>query len=153
MRMILSYFAGALFGVGLLVSRMANPAKVLSFLNIAGPWDPSLALVMAGAVAAASLGFWWARHRAQPFLAGQFSKFPSSGVNARLILGAGIFGIGWGLSGLCPGPAIVDLPLRPLPVGLFVIAMLLGMALVRYLPALRQNSSTANNAARHRVWN
>ena len=143
MRLILSYLAGALFGSGLLVSRMANPAKVLSFLDIAGRWDPSLALVMAGAVAIAALGFWWGRHRARPFLSGQFSKLPSSGVNARLLLGAGIFGTGWGLSGLCPGPALVDLPLRPLPIGLFVIAMLLGMALVRYLPALRQNSPTA----------
>ena len=151
MRLIVSYLAGALFGGGLLVSRMANPAKVLSFLDIAGRWDLSLALVMAGAVAVAASGFWWGRHRAQPVLGGQFARLASSGVNARLILGAGIFGIGWGLSGLCPGPALVDLPLRPLPVGLFVIAMLLGMALVRYLPALRQNPPTASAVAPHEV--
>jgi uncharacterized membrane protein YedE/YeeE len=151
MRLIAAYLTGALFGVGLLVSRMANPAKVLSFLNFAGPWDASLALVMAAAVSVAALAFWWGRHRTRPFLAERFASVPWSGVNARLILGAGIFGIGWGLSGLCPGPALVDLPLRPLPIGMFVIAMLVGMRIIAVLPTRTEGGSTATLLTKHNV--
>lgn len=143
MRLLVSYLAGLLFGVGLLISRMANPAKVLSFLDFAGRWDPSLALVMGAAVGIAGVGFGIGRHRAQPSLGGQFAKLPRSGIDPPLITGAAIFGVGWGLSGLCPGPALVDLPLRPIPIGLFIMAMLIGMALVRLIPAGRRHLPSA----------
>lgn len=142
MRLVVSYLAGLVFGVGLLVSRMANPAKVISFLDLAGHWDPSLALVMGAAVGVASAGFWLARRRAQPLLGGRFVTLPRSGIGPRLIGGAAIFGVGWGLSGLCPGPALVDLPLRPLPIGLFVIAMLIGMTLAQVVPVRRPEPVT-----------
>lgn len=130
MNVALAYIAGVIFGLGLLVSRMANPAKVISFLNFGGPWDGSLALVMAAAVGVAALAFRWTRHRKAPLLADRFPPLPFAGITTRLLAGAAIFGVGWGLSGLCPGPAIVDLPLRPVPVAIFIVTMVVGMRIV-----------------------
>ena len=123
----LSLLAGAVFGLGLLVSGMANPAKVLGFLDLAGPWDPSLALVMAGAIAIASMAFAVAGRRPLSLM-GQEIKLPSSRtVDRRLVAGSLLFGIGWGIAGFCPGPALVALGLGEGKAVVFVVAMLAGM--------------------------
>ena len=130
MRLIASSFIiGLIFGLGLVISQMINPAKVLGFLDIAGNWDPSLALVMAGAVAVSSVGFALAGHRIKPVWARAFQLPDRRDVDARLVIGAALFGIGWGLVGLCPGPALTALSLGIWPVLIFVGAMLAGMAL------------------------
>lgn len=130
-----SFAVGLLFGLGLVVSQMVNPAKVLAFLDVFGDWDPSLALVMGGAVAAASIGFALAGRRAAPLWAPAFQIPTRRDLDARLITGAALFGIGWGLVGLCPGPAIAALPLGLWQSFVFVVAMLAGMALHRLIPA------------------
>lgn len=121
-----AFFAGALLGTGLIVSGMSQPAKVLAFLDIAGAWDPSLALVMAGAIAVAFPAFAWAkRHRRT--LGGDPVELPArTDIDARLIVGSVVFGIGWGLAGLCPGPALVSVGFGSLPGLAFVAAMILG---------------------------
>jgi uncharacterized membrane protein YedE/YeeE len=124
--------AGLVFGLGLVLSGMSNPAKVLGFLDLAGPWDPSLALVMAGAIAVGLVGFAMARKRAASVL-GLPMRIPTTGtVDRRLAVGAIVFGIGWGLVGLCPGPAVVALSSGSLEAILFVAAMLAGMAIYEF---------------------
>ncbi len=132
MRQILTaLIAGVLFGIGLSVSRMVDPAKVLNFLDLAGAWDPSLAFVLMGATGTAALGYRLVRRRTAPLLAEEFHLPPTRAIDRRLVAGASIFGIGWGLVGLCPGPAIAALALAPADVGLFVLAMLGGMLAFR----------------------
>jgi uncharacterized membrane protein YedE/YeeE len=122
--------AGLVFGLGLIAAGMTDPAKVLAFLDLAGAWDPSLALVMGGAIAVALLPFGWAKRRGRT-LAGQPVQWPAArGIDTRLLLGGLLFGIGWGLAGLCPGPAIVALVAGLAHVWLFVLAMLAGLLLV-----------------------
>ncbi|WP_201865060.1 DUF6691 family protein [Microvirga soli] len=136
MPLILSASAsGLLFGLGLIVSQMVNPAKVLAFLDIFGNWDPSLAFVMGGAVAVSALGYWIARRRGTPALAPRLEIPTRRDLDARLIGGAALFGIGWGLVGLCPGPALVALTFAPVEIFVFFAAMIAGMALFRVLPA------------------
>ena len=125
-RMTAPLLCGLIFGTGLLVSGMVQPTKVLGFLDIFGAWDPSLAVVMAAALAVATPGFMLARQRARPMLAGHFWPV-KSGIDAPLVLGAGLFGIGWGLVGLCPGPALESLATLSPGVIVFVIAMAGGM--------------------------
>ena len=126
--LIASFACGLLFGAGLLVSGMNDPVKVLGFLDLFGAWDATLAFVMAGAVAVSSAGFALARRRRAPLLA-QRSFWPTrTDINAKLLIGGGMFGIGWGLIGFCPGPALVNLAGMSLPVIAFVIAMAAGMA-------------------------
>ena len=108
--------AGLLFGLGLTVSQMANPAKVLGFLDLAGDWDPSLAFVLAGAVATAALGFRLVQRAGRPLLAPAFRLPTATRIDRPLLLGAAIFGLGWGLVGFCPGPALAALGLDGLPV-------------------------------------
>ncbi len=119
---------GALFGAGLALSGMTNPAKVAGFLDLFGRWDPSLALVMAGAMAAFFLGSrLLLGKREAPLLGGRFPSPPTGRPDLRLLFGATLFGIGWGLAGFCPGPAVVNLATARTDVLLFLLAMLLGM--------------------------
>jgi uncharacterized membrane protein YedE/YeeE len=120
-------FCGFLFGMGLLVSGMANPAKVLAFLDLSGAWDPSLALVMAGAVVIAVPGFAIAKRKGMSVLGDPLRIPTTDGIDARLLLGSATFGVGWGLAGICPGPAIVALGSGHLRAIVFVGAMLVGM--------------------------
>jgi uncharacterized membrane protein YedE/YeeE len=130
MALIVSAFAsGLIFGLGLVISQMINPAKVLAFLDIFGSWDPSLALVMAAAVAASALGYAYARHRGVAVLAPRLEIPTRRDLEPRLLAGAAIFGVGWGLVGLCPGPALVNLVTGPWPIVIFVAAMVAGLAL------------------------
>ena len=118
--------AGLIFGAGLVLSGMAQPAKVLAFLNISGAWDPSLLLVMAAAVGVHVLAYRWARRREAPFAATNF-HFPSRGrPSPRLLAGAALFGIGWGLAGFCPGPSVVALASGMQGPFVFVAALLTG---------------------------
>ena len=128
-RIIAPLLCGLIFGTGLLVSGMVQPTKVLAFLDIFGAWDPSLAVVMAAALAVAAPGFMLARQRGRPVLAGQYFLPGKSEIDAPLMLGAGLFGIGWGLVGLCPGPALESLATLSPGVVVFVVAMAGGMIL------------------------
>ena len=119
--------AGLIFGLGLTVSGMIDPAKVLGFLDIAGDWDPSLLFVLGGAVVTATIGFRLVQRRRAPLFADRFHLPASSGIDGHFILGAALFGIGWGLAGFCPGPALAGLVLGLWQPWLFVAAMLAGM--------------------------
>ena len=124
-----SLFAGLLFGIGLIVSGMADPAKVLGFLDLAGAWDPSLALVMAGAIAVAAPAFWWAGRRTLSLLGLKMSLPSSRQIDRRLVGGSLLFGAGWGIAGYCPGPALVALGAGIGSAWVFVAAMLAGMVI------------------------
>ncbi len=141
--LVLSAFAaGLLFGLGLIVSQMVNPGKVLAFLDVTGSWDPSLAFVMVGAIAASGVGYAVAKSRGAPILDDRL-EIPSRGdFDARLVGGAALFGVGWGLVGLCPGPAVAALPLGLWQGLAFVAAMLVGMALFAALPSGKSGSSS-----------
>jgi uncharacterized membrane protein YedE/YeeE len=119
--------AGLIFGVGLLVSGMANPAKVLGFLDIAGNWDPSLAFVMAGAIAIGSVGFAMARRRKYSLFDAPMLLPTATRIDRRVLAGSAMFGAGWGLAGFCPGPALVCVGSGEFGAMLFVVAMLVGM--------------------------
>ena len=108
MRLFISFVLGLVFGVGLYVSGMTQPSKVLGFLDILGDWDPSLAFVMAGAVAVGLVAFSFARQRRRTFLGDELRLPRITEIDAPLVVGSLIFGIGWGLSGICPGPGIAD---------------------------------------------
>lgn len=132
-----AFIAGLVFGIGLLVSGMANPAKVLGFLDLAGPWDPSLALVMGGAVAIGLVAFHLAGKR-QTSLLGDVMRLPTRrDIDKPLVLGSLGFGIGWGLAGFCPGPALVALGAGELKALVFTIAMVSGMAFYALFQGLR----------------
>lgn len=124
---VASFLSGLIFGAGLLISGMTEPAKVLGFLDIFGAWDATLAFVMAGAVAVAAIGFALARRRGTPMLAAKYRWPTRSDLDAPLVTGAVLFGAGWGLVGICPGPAIVNLAGLGLPITVFVAAMIFGM--------------------------
>jgi uncharacterized membrane protein YedE/YeeE len=127
MGIIAPLICGLIFGTGLLISGMVQPAKVLGFLDILGAWDPSLAVVMAAALAVAVPGFTLARNRPRPVLTGQYFWPGKSDIDAPLVAGAGLFGVGWGLVGLCPGPALESLATLSPGVVVFVVAMACGM--------------------------
>lgn len=127
MQMLVTYLAGLIFGVGLCVSGMNRPEKVLGFLDIAGLWDPSLAFVMAGAIGVAFFAFRLAATRARAWLGDPMRLPTSTTVDRRLLAGSAIFGLGWGLAGVCPGPGIVDLGFFDPRAAVFVVAMLAGM--------------------------
>lgn len=127
MTAVTALLAGLLFGIGLMVSGMANPAKVLGFLDLAGRWDPSLAFVMLGAIAIGSLAFFIAKRRKRSLLGLPIQLPASAKVTLRLILGSTAFGIGWGLAGFCPGPALVAMGAGYPKAWGFVAAMVAGM--------------------------
>lgn len=118
--------AGTLFGLGLAVSQMVNPEKVLAFLNVSGDWDPSLALVLAAALAVSAIGYRLAARRAAPLLGDAFRLPSRTDLDAKLIGGSAIFGVGWGLAGYCPGPAISAMALGTLEPFVFIAALALG---------------------------
>ena len=133
LRLAVTLLSGALFGLGLAVSGMSNPAKVIGFLDVAGDWDPTLALVMGGAILVVGPAFGLIFRRRRPVLAEDFDLPAKKEVDARLLGGSALFGVGWGLSGFCPGPAVVALiPALAsgiVPVFAFVVAMVAGMAI------------------------
>jgi uncharacterized membrane protein YedE/YeeE len=124
---ISSYVAGLLFGIGLLVSGMANPATVLGFFDVAGLWNPTLALVMAGGLSVTALGYRWCLKRSGPLCAATYQLPGGTQVDARLMLGSALFGLGWGLAGYCPGPAVLAAAGGLTEAALFSAAMLGGM--------------------------
>lgn len=127
MRKLMAFLAGLIFGIGLLTAGMANPAKVLAFLDLGGAWDPSLALVMAAAIGVAFLPFSWARMQRVSVLGAPMQLPGKRELDRRLIGGSLLFGIGWGIAGICPGPAVAILLTGRWQVLLFVAAMLVGM--------------------------
>ena len=133
MRAAINFIAGLIFSLGLLISGMANPAKVQNFLDLAGTFDPSLIFVMLGAVVVTLIGYLFVLRRPRPLLAERFLVPSLKDIDGRLVVGSGLFGIGWGLSGFCPGPAISSLPLLAKGTLIFVPAMLIGIGLARIL--------------------
>lgn len=131
--LIIALLAGLVFGLGLVLSGMANPAKVLGFLDLGGAWDPSLAFVMGGAIAVALPAFAWARKRSRSLLNEPINLPTARQVDRRLVLGSLLFGIGWGVAGFCPGPGVVALGMGQPKALLFVGAMLAGMVLFEWL--------------------
>lgn len=127
MRSLVALVCGVVFGAGLAISGMTNPAKVLAFLDVAGHWDPTLLFVMGSALAVSSVGVAIAQRRVRPWLAETFALPTRKDIDAQLVAGAVIFGVGWGLVGICPGPAIADLSRGSLQVAVFVAAMLAGV--------------------------
>ena len=144
-RIFVGLIAGAMFGFGLSLSGMLDPARVRGFLDVAGHFDPSLAFVLAGAVAVSGVGYLISRVLRRPLLGGDFQLSARKAIDRPLILGAAIFGVGWGASGLCPGPAIASLALGLVPTFVFAGTMLVGilvhdnlydhLAQIRQLPA------------------
>ncbi|MDC9580623.1 YeeE/YedE family protein [Xenorhabdus sp. PR6a] len=130
MVMIFSLLSGVIFGLGLIISGMANPAKVLGFLDLAHPWDPSLAFVMMGAILVGLVGFMLAKRR-QYALCGTPMILPDQRqIDWRLMGGAALFGLGWGIAGICPGPGLVLLGAGHTKGSAFIVAMIIGMVLV-----------------------
>lgn len=150
MAIFLQFLVGLIFGLGLLLSGMANPAKVLDFLDFggiaSGSWDPSLAFVMAGAVAVTFAGFRWVLARPQPLLAERFHLPTQRELDLRIVAGPAIFGVGWGLAGFCPGPALTALGFGTGKAFIFVAAMFAGMWLARLLAGLPALSRIATPA-------
>ena len=132
MHILTAILAGVLFGVGLLLSGMANPVKVHGFLDLAGRWDPSLAMVMGGAICVAIVGFAIAKRRTHTLLNSPMQLPSATGIDRKLVIGSALFGIGWGLAGICPGPALVTLAMGVPQAIVFVLAMLVGMQLFHF---------------------
>ena len=133
-QIVIALFVGALFGAGLAVSGMADPQRVRGFLDLFGAWDPTLAFVMGGAIIPMAIAWRVQNRMARPVAAALFALPTRRDLDPSLIGGAALFGIGWGVAGLCPGPAIADLAIAPVPAGIFVVAMLGGMILHRMMP-------------------
>ncbi len=147
-RMIVALFAGILFGVGLAISGMVNPAKVIGFLDVAGNWDPTLMFVMGGALLVTIPAFRLILKRPRPILADGFALPTRSALDGRLLGGATLFGVGWGLSGFCPGPAVVAMVTGLTPVFAFVAAMGAGMAIYTTIfERPHRGGATANRQA------
>ncbi len=125
-RVIIALISGILFGAGLVLSEMVNPVKVQGFLDLFGNWDPSLVLVMGGAVAVTLVTSRFILRRKTPIFADRFYMAMTSNIDARLILGAVLFGTGWGLSGYCPGPGIVNAMINPAEAIIFIPALIIG---------------------------
>lgn len=129
MQVIMAFIAGLVFGLGLILGGMTNPAKVIGFLDLAGAWNPSLALVMGGAILVGTPAFRWAQKHTRSWLGDDFCLPATSRIDRRLVLGGLTFGVGWGLAGYCPGPAVTSLLVGGTKPWIFVVAMLAGMAI------------------------
>ena len=138
--------SGLVFGLGLIVSGMANPAKVLGFLDLAGAWDPSLALVMGGAIAVGFFAFLIAKNRTRSFIGAEMKLPTTSSIDRRLLAGSALFGAGWGIAGFCPGPGLVALGMGEPKAIVFVAAMLVGMVIFSWLEK-RKNPAVVNAAS------
>jgi uncharacterized membrane protein YedE/YeeE len=136
MRFVLIYLIGVIFGTGIVLSGMANPAKVINFFDIAGTWDPSLAFVMGGALITTAIGYRLVLGRARPIFDGRFNLPTARNLDARLIGGSAIFGIGWGIAGFCPGGALPALGTGLPDVFIFTAAMIAGIFGAKYLQSL-----------------
>jgi hypothetical protein len=136
MRLITTYLIGLIFGLGISISGMANPAKVLNFFDIAGAWDPSLAFVMGGAVVVTFIGYRLVLGRGTPLFGTKFQLPTNNAIDAKLVGGAAVFGVGWGIAGFCPGGALPALGTGRWEVILFVIAMIAGIWLAKALQSM-----------------
>jgi uncharacterized membrane protein YedE/YeeE len=132
MRLFITYLIGLIFGTGIAISGMANPAKVLNFFDIAGTWDPSLIFVMGGALVTTFIGYRLVFGRTQPILADQFQVPSNRALDARLLGGSAVFGIGWGIAGFCPGGALPALGTGRLEVVFFVAAVIVGILIAKW---------------------
>lgn len=133
MTLLTSFLSGLVFGIGLIVAGMANPAKVKGFLDLAGNWDPSLALVMGGAIAVGVFAFRVAHNRMETMLGVELKLPRHVHIDRRLVLGSVLFGIGWGIGGFCPGPGIVAMGAGEIKAVIFVVSMIAGMAVFESL--------------------
>ena len=145
MALLISLLLGVTFGLGLILAGMTNPAKVLAYLDIAGKWDPSLALVMGGAIGVAAPAYALAYRQKTNWLGTPVPAKASASIDSPLLVGSIVFGIGWGLSGFCPGPALVGLGAAYLPAMVFVIAMVFGMEAYEWLLVARENQFKAQS--------
>lgn len=136
MHLVAIYLIGVIFGTGIVVSGMANPAKVINFFDVAGTWDPSLIFVMGGALIVTAVGYRIVFGRGRPIWEGRFSLPTARNLDARLIGGSAVFGVGWGIAGFCPGGALPALGTGRIDVIAFVGAMLLGIFAAKYLQSL-----------------
>jgi uncharacterized membrane protein YedE/YeeE len=148
MNLVTAFLAGLLFGGGLILSGMTNPAKVLAFLDVAGTWDPSLLFVMLGAILVAAVAFRFARTRVRPLFGSQIHVPGAGRVDAPLVLGSVTFGVGWGLVGYCPGPALTALAVGGRSTLLFVAAMVAGMAIFEVAERIRAGIAAHRGATR-----
>jgi uncharacterized membrane protein YedE/YeeE len=133
MQTIISLIAGLIFGYGLVLSGMSNPAKVMNFLDLTGSFDPSLIFVMLGAVVTTFIGYRLVWRMERPFVSGEFQMPLKSEIDGRLIVGPILFGVGWGLVGLCPGPALASLTFGGLSALIFFIALIVGMLVSKFI--------------------
>ncbi|WP_213685083.1 DUF6691 family protein [Roseicyclus sp.] len=145
MQLIIIYLVGVVFGTGIVVSGMANPAKVINFFDIAGTWDPSLAFVMGGALIVTAVGYRMVFGRARPLFEGRFVLPTARNLDARLIGGSAVFGVGWGIAGFCPGGALPALGTGRIEVILFVAALLGGIFAAKFLQNLSRPKAEATS--------
>lgn len=143
MRLPLIFAIGILFGLGISISGMANPAKVINFFDIAGTWDPSLAFVMGGALAVTFIGYRLVFRMPAPLMDGGFRLPTKSTLDARLIGGSAVFGIGWGIAGFCPGGALPVVGVGGAPVLLFMASLIAGIYAARWLDGMRSRTAPA----------
>lgn len=148
MNLVTAFLAGLLFGAGLILSGMSNPAKVLAFLDVGGTWDPSLLFVMVGAILVAALAFRFARTRVRPLFGSQIHVPGAGRIDVPLVLGSITFGVGWGLVGYCPGPALTALTVGGRSTLLFVAAMVAGMAIFEVAERIRAGNRANRGATR-----
>lgn len=147
-RLLAAALAGLVFGAGLIVSDMVNPARVLGFLDVAGAWDPTLAFVMLGAIGVAAPAYRLAARRGTGFAGAPLHLPAKKSIDAPIVIGGAVFGIGWGLAGFCPGPAFVGVGAGSVKALVFVLAMLAGMVLARLLARGRSESAARASPAR-----
>jgi uncharacterized protein len=145
MHLIVIYLIGVIFGTGIVLSGMANPAKVINFFDIAGTWDPSLAFVMGGALVVTAVGYRIVFGRARPLFEGRFVLPTARNLDARLIGGSAVFGVGWGIAGFCPGGALPALGTGRIEVILFVAALLIGIFAAKFLQNLSRPKAQATS--------